>query len=200
MNRNLNFHSSNDLNVSNSSDKELDKELNDILTEDLLSYSEDKSQSILNQNQIQNNDNSKITNSKNQQIKLPNLVKNDNNLSNNSEITISFLSSKNKSESQKCSLNTFKNEGKDNNKIFNDNNNINGSNKDLSALQVSLSNLLSDIDSKDNYISQNNKIKELIKIENNINKNDNNNLNLNSKNEIINISNDNSNIINSTNA
>ena len=200
MNRNLNFHSSNDLNVSNSSDKELDKELNDILTEDLLSYSEDKSQS--NQNQDQISDNSKITNSKNtknQQIKLPNIVKNDNNLSNNSEITISFLSSKNKSESQKCSLNTFKNEGKENNKIFNDANNNNGSNKDLSALQVSLSNLLSDIDSKDNYISQNNKVKELIKIENNINRNDNNNLNLMSKNEIINISNDNSNIINNTN-
>ena len=92
MNRNLNFHSSNDLNVSNSSDKELDKELNDILTEDLLSYSEDKSQSILNQNQNQNqnNDNSKITNnknSKNQEIKVPNIIKNDNNLSNNSEIT-----------------------------------------------------------------------------------------------------------------
>ena len=205
MTRNLNFHSSNDLNVSNSSDKELDKELNDILTEDLLSYSEDKSQSILNQNQNQNqnNDNSKITNnknSKNQEIKVPNIIKNDNNLSNNSEITISFLSSKNKSESQKCSLNTFKNDGKDNNKIFNDTNNNNGSNKDLSALQVSLSNLLSDIDSKDNYISQNNKIKELIKIENNINRNDNNNLNFTSKNEIINISNDNSNIINSTNA
>lgn len=195
MNRNLNFHNSNDLNMSNSSDKELDKELNDILTEDLLSYSEDKSQSILNQNK--SNDNSKITNSKNQQIKVPILVKNDNNLSNNSEITISFLSSKNKSESQKCSLNTFKNEGKENNKIFNDTNNINGSNKDLSALQVSLSNLLSDIDSKDNYINQNNKIKELIKIENNIN--DNNNLNFTSKNEIINISNDNSNIINNTN-
>jgi len=203
MNRNLNFHSSNDLNVSNSSDKELDKELNDILTEDLLSYSEDKSQSIINQNQNQISDNSKITNnknSKNQQIKLPNIVKNDNNLSNNSEITISFLSSKNKSESQKCSLNTFKNDGKDNNKIFNDTNNNNGSNKDLSALQVSLSNLLSDIDSKDNYLSQNNKIKELIKIENNINRNDNNNLNFILKNEIINISNDNSNIINSTNA
>ena len=51
MKRNIIFHNSNNLNMSNSSEKDL----NDILTDDLLSYSEDKSQTCINI--YQNNEN-----------------------------------------------------------------------------------------------------------------------------------------------
>ena len=59
MKRNIIFHNSNNLNMSNSSEKDL----NDILTDDLLSYSEDKSQTCINI--YQNNENKqKFRNSK----------------------------------------------------------------------------------------------------------------------------------------
>ena len=58
MNPNINFHNSNDLNISNSSEKDL----NDILTEDLLTYSEDRSQSLLNMQQLINSNNRMIDN------------------------------------------------------------------------------------------------------------------------------------------
>ena len=172
MNKKINFQDANDLNISNSTDKEL----NDILTEDLLSYSEDISKS--NANQHQNLEKNKITNNKN-----------------NSEITISFLSSKNKSESQKCTKSN-KNDGKENNNKMNlDKNSIyNGSNKDLSVLQISLSNLLSDIDSKDLLMNQINKSKEKIYFENN-SKNEQKKFISNQKKQIIKLQNENDNLI-----
>ena len=180
----LNFQDVNDLNISNSTDKVL----NDILTEDLLSYSEDISKSIANQHP--NLEKNKIANNKNIQLKSSNIQKNENNThSNNSEITISFLSSKNKSESQNCTK-IIKNEGKENNNVNNDiNNNSNGSNKELSVLQISLSNLLSDIDSKDLLINQINKSKEKIYFENK-NKKDQKNFISNQKKQIIKLQNE----------
>ena len=189
MNKKINFQDVNDLNISNSTDKEL----NDILTEDLLSYSEDISKSIVNHRQ--NLEKNKITNNKKMQLKSSNIQKNENNThSNNSEITISFISSKNKSESQKCTK-TNNNEGKENNKMNNDiSNNCNGSNKDLSVLQISLSNLLSDIDSKDFLMNQINKSKEKIYFENN-RKNEQKNYISNYKKQIIKLQKENDNLI-----
>ena len=188
MKKHIDFHTSNDLNGSNS----FDEELNDILTEDLLTYSEDKSQSLISPHLIIDKNKNKKTN-KHQPQKILNIHKTEkNSQSNNSEITISFLSSKNRSESEKIKIKKkIKKEVKENGKVVNDINNGNASNKDLSALQVSLSNLLSDIDSKDIFFNQNNNNKSIVNNEcnnNNINKNENNN---SIKKELIDISNEN---------
>ena len=131
MNPNINFHNSNDLNISNSSEKDL----NDILTEDLLTYSEDKSQSILNMQNLINNNNIIIDNH-NQSLK--NLIpKNGVNIqSKNSQIPLA---------NQVLNTNVYKIKNnnlqeKDIKKGYTDINN--GNNKDLSSL-ISLSNLLS---------------------------------------------------------
>ena len=149
MKRNLIFHNSNDLNASNSSEIEL----NDILTDELLSYSEDKSQALINLNPI-NKNNNKINTNNNQLKKITINKKEKNSCLNNSEITISFISSRNKSQFQKNAIN----EEKKNKNGINEVNNGNESNRDLSSLQISLSNLLSDIDSKDLFLSQLNKL------------------------------------------
>ena len=186
MNKNLNFHTSNDLNVSNSSDLEL----NDIPTEDLFSYSEDKSQTI--NNFLNNNNNELKLYNNNLQEKNKNNYKNENQIcSNNSEITISFLSNKNKNKITKNNVKMNVNEEKSNKNGINGGNNENGSNKDLSSLQVSLSNLLSDIDSKEIFFNQNNKLNENIS-NNNIDKINKNNINNNNnvENVLIHISNE----------
>ena len=183
MNQNLNFISSNDLNISNSSEKDL----NDVLSDDLLSYSEDKSQTLIQINQ--NNENNEKININSKFENNQNIYKNENLVcSNNSEITLSFLSNKNKSGNQRQNLK--RNESKKSRKIINElkEGNYNGSNKDLSSLQISLSNLLSDIDSKDICFTQN------IKLNGNSN-NDSNKIKNNFENELIDIS-DNSNLKN----
>ena len=166
MNGNLNFHNSKDINMSNSGEKDI----NDFLTDDLLSYSEDKSQTFVNLNQ--NNDNKKKINSHND----------------NSERT-SFLSYKNKNVQKNNFIKNIKKEK--NKKIINNNNNINDSNKDLSSLQVSLSNLLSDIDSKDIFFNHNT-INNENNSNNNLNKINQKNINnnFNSEKDLINISNE----------
>ena len=89
MNIKLNIGDSNELNISNSSEKEL----NDILTEDLLSYSEDKSQSLANMHQMIDKNKKMIT--LNNKQKNKNNQKNESSLQlNKSEITISILSGK----------------------------------------------------------------------------------------------------------
>ena len=167
MKRNIIFHNSNNLNMSNSSEKDL----NDILTDDLLSYSEDKSQTCINI--YQNNENKQKINNNEIEKNTENIIN-----SNNSEKTIYFLN-KNKSPNKK-----------------NEKNKLSDSNKDLSSLQVSLSNLLSDIDSKDILFSQNNKINEKV-FNNNINKRNknivNSNYNSENENELKDISNENKN-------
>ena len=148
MNEKINFNNSSHLNISNSSEKEL----NDILTEDLLTYSEDKSQSIINNNQMMDN-NRVIVN--NMSIKGKNFEKEENKeTSKKSEIDINIFKNKNIDENQ--IKNYIKEKG--NKKINNEANSFN--NKDLSALQISLSNLLSDVDSKDIFFNHNNKIKD----------------------------------------
>ena len=178
MNPNINFHNSNDLNISNSSEKDL----NDILTEDLLTYSEDKSQSILN---IQNliNSNNIIIDNHNQSLKnlIPKIGVNIQ--SKNSQIPLA---------NQVINTNEYKIRNnnlqeKDIKKGYTDINN--GNNKDLSSL-ISLSNLLSDNDSKDIF-NQNNKIKEIFN-NNNINQIDKNE-NTEKHNFLIDISNENAN-------
>ena len=185
MNQNINFHNSNDLNISNSSEKEL----NDILTEDLLTYSEDKSQSIINMQQMINNNN-RIIDNHNQSLK--NLIpKNGVNQSNNNDS--SFLKKNNYKNEYKYKNYDLKE--KDNNKRNSDINN--GNNKDLSSLQISLSNLLSDIDSKDN-INQNNKAKD--SFNNNTNQiGKNNDNNYEKHNFLIDISNENGSSISNNN-
>ena len=165
-NKNINYNFSNDLNISNSSDKEL----NDILTEDLLTYSEDKSQSLKNIHQIIDKNN-QIINNHNQSLK--NIIsKNDNNIEiNNNE---KLLNNQKNYKIEKginfihLKERNLENENKDIN---------NGTSKDLSALQISLSNLLSDIDSKETIIYNNNIKDNFIENNNIINikgKNDNN--------------------------
>ena len=179
MNPNINFHNSNDLNISNSSEKDL----NDILTEDLLTYSEDRSQSLLNMQQLINSNNRMIDNH-NQSLKnlIPKIGVNIQSKNNQIPLT-----------NQVLNLNEYKikNNNLQENNIRKRNTDINtGNNKDLSTLQISLSNLLSDNDSKDIF-NQNNKIKELF---------NNNNINQVEKNEnyekhnfLIDISNENAN-------
>ena len=184
--KNLNFHNFNDLNISNSSEKEL----NDILTDDLLTYSEDKSQSIINMNSIIDNNN-RIIDNHNQSLK--DLISKKENCStlNPSEKSLNTKNiSKNKNKETTNALGE-KNFSKENNDLINGNNN-----KDLSSLQISLSNLLSDIDSKDIFINQNNKAKEISN--NNINKIDKND-NLIKQNYLIDISNENGNLSTSNN-
>ena len=184
MNGKINFHNSNDLNISNSSEKEL----NDILTEDLLTYSEDKSQSIINMHQIiENNkiiENNHSNNNSNLFSKNGNEVKKENNFILNNTENKSKLVNKNNDKDENDSKNDMKEkEGKKDN-----NENNNGNNKDLSALQISLSNLLSDIDSKDLFFIQNNKNKNslrqnaLIDISNENNENVNSSLSYNNNN------------------
>ena len=190
MNLNQIFHNSNDLNISNSSEKEL----NDILTEDLLSYSEDKSQSLANFKQVLEN-NKNIMNNHNLQKNINNYKNETNYQLNKSEITISILSGKNQNQNQKnTSKSNNVNEEKENKKSNNDD-------KDLSVLQISLSNLLSDIDSKDIFLNQYNKINEINNENNNnfdkINNKNNNPYNNNNSNENNNLTNKNQNIINS---
>ena len=190
MNGKINFHNSNDLNISNSSEKEL----NDILTEDLLTYSEDKSQSIINMHQIMENNKIIDSNKNNLFSKNGNEVKKENNFILNNNENMSNLINNNNNKDENDSKNDMKEkEGKKEN-----NENNNGNNKDLSALQISLSNLLSDIDSRDLFLNQNNKNKNslrqnaLIDISNeninsdqsyNNNNNTNNNINLKNKNQ-----------------
>ena len=188
MNRNNNSNFFNDLNISNTSEKEL----NDILTEDLLTYSEDKSQSIINIHQMPYNNDNITMNDHNQSLKnlIPKKEKEYNFGINNNEI------SQNRQFKNKNGKKIKNGELKQNDiKIIIDDIN-NGNNKDLSSLQISLSNLLSDIDSKETIIYQNNKIND------NSNSNENNN-NLNKvgikkensiqQNYLIDISNENAN-------
>ena len=114
MNLNQIFHNSNDLNISNSSEKEL----NDILTEDLLSYSEDKSQSLANFKQVLEN-NKNIMNNHNLQKNINNYKNETNYQLNKSEITISILSGKNQNQNQKnTSKSNNVNEEKENKKVI----------------------------------------------------------------------------------
>ena len=181
MNRNINFNIFNDLNISNSSEKEL----NDFLTEDLLTYSEDKSQSIIYMNQLLDNKNTIIDNH-NQSLKNLIQKKENNNRVNNL----------NRQYNIKNEIEVKNSELKENEiqKRNNDINSNNGNNKDLSALQISLSNLLSDIDSKETiiYRSNNNNNTPIKKIEKNQNSikqsylidisNENSNLNISNNN------------------
>jgi hypothetical protein len=180
MNRNINFNIFNDLNISNSSEKEL----NDFLTEDLLTYSEDKSQSMINMNQLLDNNN-RVINNHNQSLK--NLIQKK---ENSNEVNNLKSQYNNKNE-----IKVKNNELRENEiqKRNNDINSNNGNNKDLSSLQISLSNLLSDIDSKETIIYKNNNnytpIKKIEKNENSIKQsylidisNENSNLNISNNN------------------
>ena len=162
MNRNLNLNISNDLNVSNSSEKEL----NDFLSDELLTYSEDKSQT-LTAIYFNNNDISPKMDNNSQLSKKSNIYKKENFIyPSNSEITINYSS--NKSLNQKDNKkNIFE---KKIQKAIKYEINGNRSNKDLSSLQISLSNLLSESDSKDIFIFQNSKLNDNI-YNNKINKN-----------------------------
>ena len=187
MNGKINFNNSNDLNISNSSEKEL----NDILTDDLLTYSEDKSQSIINMHQIIENNKLIDSNNNNLLLKNENEVKKENNfILNNNENKSNLINNNNNNDE-----NDSKNDIKEKERKKENNENNNGNNKDLSALQISLSNLLSDIDSKDLFFNQNNKNKNSLRqnnlidisneninsslsCNNNTNNNTNNNINL----------------------
>ena len=188
----LNFHKINDLNCSNSTEKEMN-DINDILTDDLLTYSEDKSQSIINTHQI--NDNNRVIDNHNQSLK--NIIPKTNN----------FIEQKNLDISQKSiNNNNFNNEIKKyeskDKEIKKDNNDINnGNNKDLSSLQISLSNLLSDVESKENTIINHNKMRGIFN--NHMNKLDNDKYNcfidISSENPNLNLSNNNTNNDNTNN-
>jgi len=147
MNGKINFHNSNDLNISNSSEKEL----NEILTDDLLTYSEDKSQSIINMHQAMENNNLIGISNSILFTKNGNEVKKENNFILNNNLNKPNLQNNNNIKEEYDSKNDMKE--KERKKELNENNN--GNNKDLSALQISLSNLLSDIDSKDLFFNQN---------------------------------------------
>ena len=134
------FHNLNNINISNSnsnlneSQNKLDKLL---FNDDILSYSEDKSQSLTNiNNQNQNN----LTNKKVQSLKNRNI----------------------KQEDRQSSIN------KEKNSINNDTNN------ELSALQISLSNLLSDIESIDFLMNDKKNLIDISKEASNDNENNNN--------------------------
>ena len=157
----------------------------------IIGSSEDKSQSIINMHQTM--ENNKLIDNNNSNLILKNgiEVKKENNyIINNNENKYNFIQNKN-NKRENCSKSDI--EEKEKKKENNENNN--GNNKDLSALQISLSNLLSDIDSKELFFNQNNKNKNslrqntLIDISNeNINSslsnnNTNNNININIKNK-----------------
>ena len=180
MNNRNNYHNFNDLNISNSSEKEF----NDILTDDLLTYSEDKSQSKIIMNPI--SDNNRIIDNHNQSLK--NLISKKENciVSNTSEKSPNLKNNIKIKNKTKINSLEEKNYIKENKDINNGNNN-----KDLSSLQISLSNLLSDIDSKDIYLNQNNKTKDFPNnIINKAEKNDNSIR----RNYLIDISNENANL------
>ena len=182
MNSNINFHNSNDLNTSNSSEKILDE----ILAEDLLTYSVDKNQSLTNTEQFTDSHNIIIDNH-NQSLK--NIIPNNDNY----DIYDNSLIKQNNRNEYKIKNNNLPEKyiEKGNIDINKENNN------DLSSLQISIN--LSDIDSKD-IIYQNIKNKKIFNNNKKCNKIRNNDY-LENNNILINISDENviSNISNNNN-
>ena len=147
MNSNINFHNSNDLNTSNSSEKILDE----ILAEDLLTYSVDKNQSLTNTEQFTDSHNIIIDNH-NQSLK--NIITNNDNYDIYDNYDSSLIKQNNRNEYK------IKNNNLPEKYIEKGNIGINKeNNNDLSSLKISIN--LSDIDSKD-IIYHNNKSKKYL--------------------------------------